>query len=743
LRRALGRFRDDTDASLSHSVLDAVPDAVVVLDAEGRILTANRAACEMLARAPEALIGSGFAETVLARSSRAAFSARLRSTTAGTYTAEAPERVAVLHANGSELAADLSLHPVPAGGRPVTSVFFRLIEADTSATNAAETRRRTLQTIVDAIPDPIVAVDRAGHVVLRNPASARLRDRSLQGTPEGGGGADTLSPDEWQDAEAVMESGIAVFQAEETRYSGRTHLATRVPVCTPSGAVVGLVAIAHDVTALKAAEAQLLADKNAAEAAAQANREFLATTSHEVRTLMSGVTGMTSLLLETSLTDEQHEFVDTVRTSGDALLAVINDILDFSKIEAGMLQIETAPYPVRQAVAGALSMVSQQAAAKGLDLTADIDDAVAETIYGDVARVRQVLINLLANAIKFTETGGVRVHVRLDTDTPQALVFSVEDTGEGIAADRLDAVFERFEQAASSTARTHGGTGLGLSICRRLVGMMGGELTVDSAPGQGSVFQFTVPAALPTPDAEITFEEFGAAETSGDSEASEDGEASGAPEASEDHEMLGDGETSGNSEASGDGEEFGDGEASGVPEASGDGEMLGEPEPPAEIEVMSPAEVVPSTDAPRSAGAPSTVVMPMDAILPAARVLVVEDDAVLQRVTSLTLRRLGYMPDLVGNGLEAVEAVRARAYDVVLMDMMMPVMDGYTATRHIRADVTLPQMPAIVAVTANAMPEDRVRCLAAGCDEYLSKPVDPRKLATTIERAIRERETTR
>ena len=163
------------------------------------------------------------------------------------------------------------------------------------------------------------------------------------------------------------------------------------------------------------------------------------------------------------------------------------------------------------------------------------------------------------------------------------------------------------------------------------------------------------------------------------------------------------------------------------------------PEPPAEPEVMSPAEIVPPTDAPRPAGAPGTVVMPMDAILPAARVLVVEDDAVLQRVTSLTLRRLGYTPDLAGNGLEAVEAVRARAYDVVLMDMMMPVMDGYTATRHIRADITLPRMPVIVALTANAMPEDRVRCLAAGCDAYLSKPVDPRNLATTIERAIRER----
>jgi PAS domain S-box-containing protein len=686
VRRALGRFRDD--AGLSHSVLDAVPDAVVVVDAEGLILTANRAARETLGHATGALAGAGFAETVLARSSRAAFGARLRSTTETAVAVGAPERVVVLRADGSEFAADLSLHPATAGGRPVTGVSFRVAEADTAAPGAAETRRRTLQTIVDAIPDPIVAVDRAGHVVLRNPASARLRDSS--GAPGGDGSADALSPDEWRDAEAVMASGIAVLRTEETRYSGRTHLATRVPVCAPSGAVVGLVTIAHDVTALKAAEAQLLADKNAAEAAAQANREFLATTSHEVRTLMSGVTGMTSLLLETSLTDEQHEFVDTVRTSGDALLAVINDILDFSKIEAGMLQIETAPYSVRQAVAGALSMVSQQAAAKGLDLSADVDAAVAETIYGDVARVRQVLINLLANAIKFTETGGVRVRVRLDADAPRTLVFSVEDTGEGIAADRLDAVFEPFEQATSSTASTHGGTGLGLSICRRLVGMMGGELTADSAPGQGSVFRFTLPTALP-PGAEIPFEEFGAAEL------------------------------------------FGDGEA------SGDGEMLGAPEPPAELEVMTLAEVVAPPDAPRPAGAPGTVVMPMDAILPAARVLVVEDDAVLQRVTSLTLRRLGYTPDLAGNGLEAVEAVRTRAYDVVLMDMMMPVMDGYTATRHIRADVTLPRMPAIVALTANAMPEDRVRCLAAGCDEYLSKPVDPRKLATTIERAIRER----
>ncbi len=697
LRRALGRFRDDPDASLSHSVLDAVPDAVVVIDAEGVILAANRAAHVTLGHALGALVGSGFAETVLARTSRAAFRSRLQNTTEASYAVGAPERVTALRADGSEFAADLSLNPATADGRNVTGVSLRPVEADTSAPTMAETRRRTLQTIVDAIPDPIVAVDRAGHVVLRNPASARLRAGSPHGTAGEDGGADTLSPDEWHDAEAVMESGIAVLQAEETGYSGRTHLATRVPVCAPSGAVVGLVTIAHDVTALKAAEAQLLADKNAAEAAAQANREFLATTSHEVRTLMSGVTGMTSLLLGTSLTDEQHEFVDTVRTSGDALLAVINDILDFSKIEAGMLQIETAPYPVRQAVAEALSMVSQQAAAKGLDLSADIDDAVAETVYGDVARVRQVLINLLANAIKFTETGGVRVRVRLGADSPQALVFSVADTGEGIAADRLDAVFERFEQADPSTARTHGGTGLGLSICRRLVGMMGGELTADSAPGQGSVFRFTVPAALESPAAGIAFEEFGATE------------------------MLGDGE------APGDGE------------ASGDGEMLGAPEPPAELEAMDLAEIVPPTDALRPADTAGTVVMPMDTILPAARVLVVEDDAVLQRITSLTLRRLGYTPDLVGNGLEAVEAVRARAYDVVLMDMMMPVMDGYTATRHIRADTALPRMPAIVALTANAMQEDRVRCLAAGCDEYLSKPVDPRNLATTIERAIRER----
>ena len=403
---------------------------------------------------------------------------------------------------------------------------------------------------------------------------------------------------------------------------------------------------------------------------------------------MSGVTGMTTLLQTTSLDDEQREFVDTIRTSGEALLAVINDVLDFSKIEAGMLALEDEPFEVRPAVEEALRMVAQQSAAKGIELAWCVDPDVPETVRGDAARVRQVLLNLLSNAVKFTDDGHVRVRVgRAEpdadgaADAPLALAFAVEDTGMGIAADRLGAIFEQFEQADASTARTHGGTGLGLAICRRLVQMMGGEMSATSEPGEGSTFRFTVVERSPTDKA---------AET-----------AEGGPPSPAGFPVGGGG-------------------------PRGDGAVV-EPEPP---------EPAPG-DAPGAEG--PGVVLSMDAMLPTARVLLAEDNPVNQRVTVLTLRRLGYRPDVVPDGAKAVFAVRNRPYDVVLMDVMMPVMDGLEATRQIRADPGRHPAPAIVALTANALDGDRQRCLDAGCDDYVAKPVAPEFLAATIERAVREK----
>ena len=622
-------------------VLDALPDAVFVVDADDRVRAANRAVAAVLGHAPEAVVGAGFAETLLPPRSRDGYRARLSAPDAAGPSARLP----VVRADGTEIVAEVSVRPVPGAATVAVSVRdVSASQASEAALATAEGWQRVLRTVVDAIPDPVVAVDRAGKVVLRNRA--------------GGDGA--LPAPDRRAADAVMRSGEPVVE-EEPDPAGGVRLTTRVPVRDRAGAVVGLVAISRDVTAQKEAEARLRDDKRAAEAAARANSEFLATTSHEIRTLMNGVTGMTTLLLDTDLDDEQRDFVDTVRTSSDALLAVINDILDFSKIESGLLSIEDRPFSVHQTAKEALSMVAQQAAAKGLALGFDVADGVADAVRGDAARVRQVLVNLLSNAVKFTDEGSVRV--RVEPAAPvggrPALAFAVEDTGVGIAPGRLEAVFERFAQADDSTARTHGGTGLGLSICRRLVQMMGGEMSAESALGEGSTFRFTVAA----------------------------------------------------------------GDPAGEPPAAAP------PVTVAETEAASPPADLPSRAS----------VMSTDAILPSARVLLAEDNPVNQKVALLTLRRLGYRPDIVGDGAQAVAAVRRHAYDVVLMDMMMPVLGGLDATRQIRADPGPHPAPAIVALTANAMEGDRQRCLDAGCDDYLAKPVAPKVLAATIEKSVRSR----
>ena len=699
-QRLAGRWRGaPADAPSPAAVLDALPDPVLVVDAQDRIVSANRAVQAVLGHDPDGLVGAEAAVALVSPGDRAAYRAALRGPSG------AGRRLAVVCADGTEIPAEVTVAPV--AGQPVSAVTLRdarpAQEAE-AALEAAESRRRTLYTIVDTIPDSVVAVDRGGRVVLRNQAARRLGDAA-----EPGDDRHVPSVESQRDADDVMRTGVAVHDREEPGPAGGVQRITRVPVHDRAGAVVGLVAISRDVTAQRVAEAQLLADKRAAEQAAIANREFLATTSHEVRTLMSGVTGMTTLLLDTPLDDEQREFVDTIRASSGALLAVINDVLDFSKMEAGMLALEHEPFELRPAVEETLRMVAQQSAAKGLELAWRVDPDVPETVRGDAARVRQVLLNLLSNAIKFTDHGHVRVRVSpaaadasgpadAPADGPAALAFTVEDTGVGIAADRLDAIFEQFEQADASTARTHGGTGLGLAICRRLVQMMGGEMSATSVPGEGSTFRFTVAEQGPAAQGPVGQ---GPAET-----ASPDGQppaelaVSGAfPTGAVGTGAVGTG-------------------------AMGDG-AVAEPVPP-------PDAAPPSPDGPG-------VVMSMDAIIPTARVLLAEDNPVNQRVTVLTLRRLGYRPDVVADGAKAVFAVRNRPYDVVLMDVMMPVMDGLEATRQIRADPGRHPAPAIVALTANALDGDRQRCLDAGCDDYVAKPVAPEFLAATIERAVREK----
>jgi CheY-like chemotaxis protein len=366
---------------------------------------------------------------------------------------------------------------------------------------------------------------------------------------------------------------------------------------------------------------------------------------------MNGVIGMASLLRDTTLTTQQYDYVRTIETSGDSLLTIINDILDYSKIEAGHIDLEHTPFDLHQCVDEALDLFSAKTVDREITIRSVFNPMVPGWITGDPTRLRQILVNLVGNALKFTPRGEVLVSVEVETPEPGLkLHFSVRDTGIGIPADRLDRLFKSFSQVDSSTTRRFGGTGLGLVISQRLATLMGGRMWVDSTVGVGSTFHFTI--------------------------------------ASQAYTL----------------------EGSGLAGQAPDG----------------------------SAAKAATEAVALLAQRCPLRILLADDNPVNLKVAKMMLQRLGYRADPAGNGSEVLAALALAPYDVILMDMEMPEMDGLEATRLIRAAGTAPLRPWIIALTANAMKDDREKALAAGMNDYLTKPYRADQLATFLERAYQQ-----
>ena len=599
----------------------------------------------------------------------------------------------------------------------------------------------------------------------------------------------------YDDEQSVIRSGQAEVNREEIGLDPHGNvsqvLTTQVPLRDKDGRVIGLAGVGRDITQLKKAQREMQEAREAAEAASRAKSEFLANMSHEIRTPLNGIVGMTDLALDTDITAEQREYLETIKLSADSLLTVINDILDFSKVEAGKVELELGDFNLRDCLEKTLKTLALRADEKGLELLCDIAPEVPEYVCGDAHRLQQVIVNLVGNAIKFTHKGEVQLKVvpQSKEGDSYCLLFTVSDTGIGIPADKLQSIFHPFSQADTSTTRKYGGTGLGLTISARFISLMGGHICVDSKPGQGTRFHFTILLQLSTKKVEpplgflpdilrgvhvlivddnrtnlrilqemLSRWEMKSLAVDGALEALaalQSAQQNSTPfqliltdmhmPQLDGFELIERIRRQSLSDATTIVMLTSAGHRGDVERCKNLGVAAYLLKPIRQSELREALSLVLNAHK-QHLSLPVVTRYSLQTGRSPERmlsILVAEDNAVNQRLIVRMLEKRGHRVTLAAHGGEVLQALEHDSFDLILMDVQMPEMDGLTAVKLIRErEQGTARHVNIVALTAHAMKGDQERCLAAGMDGYLAKPIRPQELDELLAKLLPERNKT-